>query len=333
MRNALTDIPGLLVGHWTDPVHGTGCTVVLSPQGACAGVDVRGSSPGTRETDLLDPITGVDRVHGIVLSGGSAYGLGAAHGAVRWLAENGYGWHTPAARVPIVPAAIVYDLAFNASAVYPTDADAYSAALSASPTDAGRGNVGAGTGCTVGKLLGFANASRGGLGQASVSLPGGALVAALVVVNAIGDIVDPDAAHIIAGARQPGSLHLADALSTAAARFDEFLFRRPPQRENTTIGVVATNLPLTKAQATKLAQMAQAGITRTTRPAHTMYDGDCLFALGTGALRIPFELSLLGGIAARVVAAAVLDGVRNAAPGFGLPAAPELTPLPLGSRQ
>lgn len=329
MRNSLTDIPGLLVGHWTDDTNGTGCTVVLAPEGACAGVDVRGSSPGTRETDLLDPITGVDRVHAIALSGGSAYGLGAAHGAVRWLAENGYGWPTPAARVPIVPAAIVYDLAYNNSPVYPTEADAYTACLAATDADSSRGNIGAGTGCTVGKLLGFANASRGGLGQASAELPGGVRVAALMVVNAIGDIVDPTRGHIIAGAREPESLHLADAFTTAAARFDQFLFRRPPQRENTTIGVVATNLPLNKVQATKLAQMAQAGVTRTTRPAHTMYDGDCLFALGTGAVDIPFELSLLGAVAAQVVAAAVLDGVRHASAGFGLPAASQLEPLPL----
>jgi L-aminopeptidase/D-esterase-like protein len=329
VRNSLTDIPGILVGHWTDTVNGTGCTVVLTPDGACAGVDVRGSSPGTRETDLLDPVNGVDRVHGIVLSGGSAYGLGAAHGAVRWLAEHGYGWHTPAAHVPIVPAAIVYDLAFNASAVYPTDADAYAACESASGEESGRGNIGAGTGCTVGKLLGFVNASRGGLGQASVTLPGGVVVSALVAVNAIGDIVDPTASHIIAGARDPQGGQLADALTTLSNRFDTFLFRRPPIRQNTTIGVVATNLPLNKAQATKLAQMAQAGITRTTRPAHTMYDGDCLFALGTGSLDAPFELSLLGGIAAEVVSAAVLDGVRNASAGFGLPSASDLIPLNL----
>lgn len=325
----LTDVAGILVGHWTDEINGTGCTVILSPDGACGGVDVRGSSPGTRETDSLDPVVNVDRVHGIVLSGGSAYGLGAAHGAVRWLAENGYGWPTPAARVPIVPAAIVYDLGYNGSAVYPTDANAYTACESASDTDASRGSVGAGTGCTVGKLLGIANASRGGLGQASVTLPGGVVVAALMVVNAIGDIVDPDSAQIIAGARHPQSVQLADALTIATSRFDQFLFRRPPTRENTTIGVVATNLPLTKTQATKLAQMGQAGVTRTTRPAHTMYDGDCLFALGTGALDIPFELSLLGAVAAQVVAAAVLDGVRNANPGFNLPAASSLTPLPL----
>ena len=150
MTNSLTDVPGVLVGHWTDAVNGTGCTVVLTPAGACGGVDVRGSSPGTRETDLLDPTAGVDRVHGIVLSGGSAYGLGAAHGALRWLAERGYGWYTPAARVPIVSSAILYDLGFNGSTVYPTDANAYTACEDASATDASRGNIGAGTGCTVG---------------------------------------------------------------------------------------------------------------------------------------------------------------------------------------
>ncbi len=329
MNNSLADVTGLSVGHWTDTINGTGCTVILSPAGACAGVDVRGSSPGTRETDLLDPVVNVDQVHGIVLSGGSAYGLGAAHGAVRWLADNGYGWHTAMARVPIVPAAIVYDLGFNGSTVYPTDANAYSACENATATDASRGTVGAGTGCTVGKLLGIGNASRGGLGQASVVLPGGVVVAALMVVNAVGDVVDPDAAQIIAGARDPESGQLADALSVATSRFDQFLFRRPPTRENTTIGVVATNVRLTKTQATKLAQMGQSGVTRTTRPAHTVYDGDCLFALGTGSLDIPFELSLLGAVAAHVVAAAVLNGVRSASPRAGLPSAADLKPLPL----
>ena len=340
MNNALTDVDGLLVGHWSDHGHGTGCTVILAPAGACCGVDVRGSAPGTRETALLDPLGRVDRVHGILLSGGSAYGLGAAHGIVCWLAERGHGWPTQAAPVPIVPAAILYDLGIAGSTVYPTQENAYAACEAAVGTDDSRGSVGAGVGCTVGKLLGLGNASRGGLGQAAVALPGGVVVAALVAVNAVGDVVDPTRAELVAGARDPESGRLVDSVSVAAARFDSFFFRPPPKsaepssaadpvQDNTTIGVVATNLTLSKTEATKLAQMAQTGISRATRPAHTLFDGDCLFALGTGALDAPVELSLLGAVAADVVAAAVLDGVRNATPAHGLPAASELTPQPL----
>ena len=344
MNSALTDVDGLLVGHWTERVHGTGCTVILTPDGACCGVDVRGSAPGTRETALLDPVSRVDRVHGILLSGGSAYGLGAAHGVVRWLAERGLGWPTPAAPVPIVPAAILYDLGFAQSTLYPTQEDAYAACDSASATDDSRGSVGAGTGCTVGKLLGAQRSSRGGLGQASAALPGGVVVAALIAVNAVGDVVDPMRAELVAGARDPDSGHLVDSLYEAAALFDSFFFRPPqsrqdgelsssaPVNENTTIGVIATNLALSKSEATNLARMAQTGVSRTTRPAHTLYDGDCLFALATGALNASVELSLLGAVAADVVAAAVLDGVRNADPAHGLPAASELTPRPLSQQ-
>ncbi len=364
MNNALADVPGLLVGHWSDLLHGTGCTVVLAPEGACCGVDVRGSAPGTRETALLNPINRVDQVHGILLSGGSAYGLGAAHGVVCWLAEQGYGWPTPAAPVPIVPAAILYDLGFAGSTVYPTQQDAYAACETATTANGSRGSVGAGVGCTVGKVLGTVNATRGGLGQASVALPGGAVVAAAVAVNAFGDVVDPARAELVAGSRDPESGRLVDSVSVAAARFDSFFFRPPPwmaqppsfqaslrhstggdsaaqsardakpsasypMQENTTIGVIATNLSLNKSEATKLAQMAQTGVSRTTRPAHTLYDGDCLFALATATLDSPFELSLLGAIAADVVTAAVLDGIRNATPAHGLPAAAELTPEPI----
>ena len=346
MNNALSDVPGLLIGHWTDPVHATGCTVILSPDGACCGVDVRGSAPGTREIALLDPVNRVDRIHGLLLSGGSAFGLGAAHGVVRWLAQRGYGWPTPAAPVPIVPAAILYDLGFAGSTVYPTQEDAYAACEAASAADHSRGSIGAGSGCTVGKLLGAQRATRGGLGQAATALPGGVVVAALMAVNAVGDVVDPTRAELVAGARDPDTGQLLDSLGEAAGRFDSFFFRPPPSQdsapppqpshvdeppiqENTTIGVVATNLSLTKPEATKLAQMAQTGVSRTTRPAHTIYDGDCLFAVATGALDAAVELSLLGAVAAEVVAAALLDGVRNASPGHGLPAASELTPQPL----
>ena len=351
MNNALTDVQGILVGHWSAPVHGTGCTVVLTPNGSCCGVDVRGSAPGTRETALLDPVGRVDLVHGVLLSGGSACGLGAAHGVVDWLAQRGYGWPTPAAPVPIVPAAILYDLEFGGSTVYPTQRDAFAACESATAEDEGRGSIGAGVGCTVGKLLGKDCCTRGGLGQASAVLPGGVVVSALMAVNAVGDIVDPMRAELVAGARDPESGGLVDSLSVAVARFDSFFFRSPdknpdqpspslfdadpetsqPVQENTTIGVIATNLSLRKTEVTKLAQMAQAGVSRTTRPAHTLYDGDCLFALATGALDTKVELSLLGAVAAEVVAAAVLDGVLNAAPANGVPAASELRPRKLTS--
>ena len=340
MNSALSDVPGLRVGHWSDRVHGTGCTVVLTPEGACGGVDVRGSAPGTRETALLDPAGRVDQVHAVLLSGGSAFGLGAAHGVVRWLAERGCGWPTPAAPVPIVPAAILYDLGFAGSTTFPTDENAYAACEAASDEDGSRGSVGAGAGCTVGKLLGPTFASRGGLGQASAALPGGVIVAALVAVNAVGDVVDPKRGELVAGARDPGTGQLVDSLSEAVARLDSYLFRPPagrdagaaasePAGDNTTIGVVATNLALSKPEATKLAQMAQTGVSRTTRPAHTLYDGDCIFALSTGALEAAVELSLLGAVAAEVVADAVLDGVLNATPAHGLPAAAGLTPKTL----
>lgn len=346
MNNALNDVRGILVGHWSDPVHGTGCTVVLTPEGSCCGVDVRGSAPGTRETALLDPVNRVDRVHGVLLSGGSAYGLGAAHGVVKWLAGRGFGWYTPAASVPIVPAAILYDLGLGASTAYPTEKDAFSACEAATLEDKSRGSVGAGVGCTVGKLFGFERCTRGGLGQASARLPGGVVVSALVAVNAVGDIVDPLRAQLVAGARDSESGELVDSLSEAAASEDWVFFRPPhpnfspstdspnasgsesprPVQDNTTIGVVATNVSLSKTEATKLAQMGQTGVSRTTRPAHTLYDGDCLFALATGELDSRVELSLLGGVAAEVVAAAVLDGVRSATPAHGVPAASDVTP-------
>jgi len=349
VNNALSDVQGILVGHWSDPDNGTGCTVVLTPEGSCGGVDVRGSAPGTRETALLDPANRVDRVHGVLLSGGSAYGLGAAHGVVEWLAGRGYGWYTPAAPVPIVPAAILYDLGLGGSTVYPTHENAFAACEAATDAEDGRGSVGAGVGCTVGKLLGFERCTRGGLGQASAELPGGVVISALVAVNAIGDIVDPMRAQLVAGARDPESGDLVDSLAATAASLDSFLFRTPrsdsdqspssrggsqasgtqPVQDNTTIGVVATNLSLSKTEVTKLAQMGQTGISRTTRPAHTLYDGDCLFALATGALDTKVELSLVGAIAAEVVAAAVLDGVLKATPAYGVPAASEVTPRPL----
>jgi L-aminopeptidase/D-esterase-like protein len=329
MRNALTDVSGIAVGHWTDLEAGTGCTVILTPQGVTASLDVRGSSPGTRETDLLQPQSNVDRVHAIVLSGGSAFGLAAADGVMRWLDERGYGWQTPAARVPIVPGAILFDLAVGDAGVRPTAENAYAACEAANLQDDQRGNIGVGAGCTVGKLLGLARASRGGLGQASVHLPGGVVVSALIAVNALGDVVDPWSGTIIAGARTDDGDQLADALTVIQSQADRFMFRQPPSEGNTTIGVIATNARLNKIQCQKLAQMGHDGLGRTTRPAHTMYDGDCLFVLATGENDQAIDLSLLGAVASDVVAQAILDAVRAAQPGYGLPAASQLEPIPL----
>lgn len=340
MRHALTDVDGILVGHWSDIEQATGCTVVLSPDGAVGGVDIRGSAPGTRETPLLDPVMRVDRVHGIALSGGSAFGLATADGVARWLHEHGYGWETPVARVPIVPAAILFDLGMNGSTAWPGAAEGYAACQAASTEEHGRGNVGAGVGCSVGKLLGIERACRGGLGQASMALPGGVMIAALMAVNAVGDVVDPVDATIIAGARDLETNQFVDAQRVLQEQFDGYLFRPTPSRpgqaggsgemQNTTIGVVATNASLTKAETTKLAQMAHDGLARTLRPAHTAYDGDCIFSLATGKMEQAVELSLLGALASEVVAAAVLDGVRNAEWGYGFPAARDLVPRMLG---
>ncbi|MEP7198613.1 MAG: P1 family peptidase, partial [Chloroflexota bacterium] len=268
MFNSITDIPGLNVGHWTNLDAATGCTVVLCPQGAVAGVDVRGGAPGTRETDLLDPTCTVEQVHAIVLSGGSAFGLAAADGVMRWLEERGIGYDVGVAKVPIVPAAILFDLGIGSARVRPTAADGYAACEAATAVAVAQGNVGAGTGATVGKMRGMKQAMKGGLGCASRQIEGEVIVAALVVVNAVGDVVDPRAGQIIAGARNADSNGfvnedtIRDAVSSIAPL------------TNTTLAVVATNAAITKSGATKIAQMAHDGLARAIRPAHTAMDGD-----------------------------------------------------------
>lgn len=326
---AIVDVEGLLVGHWSDHEHGTGTTVVLAPDGAVAGVDVRGSAPGTRETDLLNPINRVDRVHAIVFSGGSAFGLAAADGAVRWLSERGHGWYTPGGKVPIVPAAILYDLGFAGSSRTPGAAEGYLACESASRDERRRGTIGSGVGCTVGKMLGIERACRGGLGQAALHLPGGVVVAALAAVNAVGDIVDPLHSQIVAGARDESGTRFANALECLGEDPDNYLFRPPAPGQNTTLGLVATNARLTKPDGAKLAMMAQDGLARTIWPAHTMFDGDTVFSLATGAVESELDVSLLGSFGALVLARAVLDGVAHAHSGWGFPAGGEIVPLPL----
>lgn len=317
----LTAIAGLKVGHHTLPERPTGCTVVLAEAGASAAVDVSGSAPGTRETALLDPTNTVQQAHAIVLSGGSAFGLAAAEGVMRYLEELGIGYPTLAARVPIVPAAILYDLGVGGdAAIRPTADCGYRAARAASDAPVAEGSVGAGAGATVGKLGGPGRAMKGGIGTALVELPGGIQVAALMAVNAVGDIVDPATGAIVAGVRTADGLGFADARA---------LLRGGGAAgggggENTTIGVVATNAALDKAQLALIARMAHDGLARAVQPAHTPADGDAIFALATGAADREANLLQLGAAAADATADAIVRGVRAAA---GLPGYPSVRDL------
>lgn len=308
MMNSLTDVPGIRVGHATNLEAATGCTVVLCPDGTVGGVDQRGGAPGTRETDLLRPMHMVQNVNAILLAGGSAYGLAAADGVMRYLEEKGFGFKAQSGVVvPIVPSAILFDLAVGRSDIRPDAAMGYAACQAASSDTVEQGTVGAGTGCRVGSGMGNEFATKGGIGTASVDLGDGLIVAALIAVNAVGDIVD-ESGKIIAGMRQPpdgksfvGSLNMMRAMSRMVDT---------PNAANTVIGVVATNAKLTKEQVNKVAQMAQDGIAQAIRPAHTMFDGDTLFALATG--EIPANVNAIGAFAAETVAAAIRSAVQNA---------------------
>jgi L-aminopeptidase/D-esterase-like protein len=305
LKNAVTDVRGIEVGHAQDDQALTGCTVILCRKGAVAGVDVRGGAPGTRETDLLNPINLVEKVHAIVLAGGSAFGLDAATGVMRYLEENKIGFNTGAAKVPIVPSAILYDLNIGRADVRPDSAMGYRAAASASSAAPTEGNFGAGTGASVGKILGVKRAMKAGIGTASISL-NGTIIGALVAVNPFGDVIDPTNGKLIAGVRSGTTLQKLKKMQT-----------RVTPASNTVIGVIATNAKLTKAQATKVAQMAQDGIARTIRPAHTMFDGDTIFTLATGEKKA--DVSTVGAYAAEVMAEAILRAVKMAASAGGLP--------------
>ncbi len=328
-NHAITDVPGIEVGHTQDDEALTGVTVVLCRRGAVGGVDVRGSAPGTRETDLLDPVNLVEKVHAITLAGGSAFGLEAASGVARWLEERGIGFETGAARVPIVPAAILYDLNVGRPDVRPDAAMGYRAASAAGDGPVAEGNVGAGSGASVGKIFGAAGAMKAGLGTASIEVGGGVVVGALVAVNAFGDVVDPESGEILAGARPAkiGALNLggegrfADTMKVMKS-FAGRQILRFAMGKNTVIGVVAANVKFTKPEATKMAQMAQDGMARTIRPAHTMLDGDAVFALATGGKRA--DVSTVGAYAAEALAQAIIRAVKMARPAGGLPAATEI---------
>jgi L-aminopeptidase/D-esterase-like protein len=318
-NDAITDVPGLAVGHFTHAGRATGCSVALCPQGAVAGVDVRGGAPGTRETDLLRPENIVDRVHAILLTGGSAFGLDAAGGVMRWLEERGHGYPVGAVRVPIVPAAVIFDLWHGDPLVRPDAHAGHAACDAASQQPPAQGSVGAGAGATVGKLFGIERAMAGGIGTASMRVAG-ITVGALVVVNATGDVIDPSDGQIVAGARSsPSSMHVID--STAALLRGELPERLRPGGA-TTIGVIATDAALDKAQCTKLAAMAHDGLARCVLPAHTPFDGDTLFALSLGGgAAAPASLALLGTLAAEVTARAILHAVQHAVGRPGCPAA------------
>jgi len=319
----ITDVPGVLAGHFTDEQGWTGCTVVLTPDGAVGGVDVRGSAPGTRETDLLRPENLVEKVQAVVLTGGSAFGLATACGVMEWLSERGYGFDAGGVRVPIVPAAVLFDLGFGPPA-RPGPEAGYQACQAATAGAFPRGNVGAGTGATVGKVLGPGQAMKSGLGTASARL-GAAVVGAVVAVNALGDVVEPDSGRILAGARLPGSGAMANTLAVlTGGGAPGGAYPAPAAGQNTTIAVVATNAALTKAQARKVAQMAHDGLARTIRPVHTMWDGDTVFALSTGS--VAMDVSVLGTLAAEVLARAVLDAVMSTRGALGIPSWHDIQP-------
>lgn len=319
--SGLTAVTGLKVGHFSLTERPTGCTVVLAEAGAVAGVDVRGSAPGTRETDLLNPVNLVHKVNAVVLSGGSAFGLDAATGVMRYLDERGIGYETSAGRVPIVPAAILFDLGVGNARIRPTADCGYRAAAAANTGAVEEGSVGAGAGATVGKMAGAARAMKGGLGSAAISLPGGLVVAALVAVNAVGDVVDPSTGKVLAGVRTADGKGFADLRQLLRAGDVTSPLKRG---ENTTIGVVATNARLTKAEATKMAQMAHDGVARAIYPAHTPYDGDTLFALSTGTLEKAPDLLVVGALAADAVSEAIVRAIRAAKGIDGYPAARDL---------
>ncbi len=323
----LADVAGLHVGHFCDPRRPTGCSVVLALDGAVAGVDVRGAAPGTRETDLLSPLNTVEKVHAVALCGGSAFGLDAAGGVMQWLEARGIGVAVGAVRVPIVPAAVLFDLWIGDPTVRPDRAAGAAAcddALARSGSrDLAEGNIGAGSGASVGKLFGPSRAMRGGLGQASMVL-NGTTIAALVVVNAVGDIRDPRDGRLVAGARSQDGSQLLDAMHALQVASEP---AAPPAIGSaTTLAVVATDAVLTKAQAGKLAQMAHDGLARAINPVHTPSDGDTIFALATGRVGTAvdaFTLGVIGAMAADLTARAVLRGI-DAATTLDQPGLPHL---------
>jgi L-aminopeptidase/D-esterase-like protein len=315
-NNSITDIPGIQVGHSHDEEALTGCTVVLCEAGAVSGVDQRGGAPGTRETDALRPKHLVEQIHAILLAGGSAFGLDAATGVMRYLENRHLGFNTGVAIVPVVPAAIIFDLAIGKADIRPDAEMGFQACLNASSSPPQEGCAGAGMGATVGKILGMDQAVKSGIGSACLDLGEGLLIGALIVVNSLGDVVDPDTGQILAGAREPGSNRYIGTLNVLKSLGSSLRFSG---KQNTVIGVIATNAQMNKEQTTKLAEMGQDGIARTIRPAHSMMDGDTLFTLATGQIKVDFNI--VSAFAAEVVSQAILRAVKASCAAGGLPSA------------
>jgi len=307
LRNSITDVPGIEVGHAQNKKALTGCTVILCRKGAVAGVDVRGGAPGTRETDLLNPGNMVQKVHAILLAGGSAFGLDAASGVMRYLEENQVGFQTREARVPIVPSAILYDLDLGDSKIRPDAKMGYRACVNASSDETTEGVIGAGTGASVGKMFGHGHAMKSGIGGASIQLGRGIVVGAIAAVNALGDVYDPNTGDFVAGIRT----------KQKTLEWMRLASRVPVLRRNTVIGAVAVNANFTKAEMMRIAQMAHDGMARAIRPVHTQYDGDAIFALATGGKRA--DLSTVGAFAAEAFATAIIRAVRASVSAGGLP--------------
>ncbi len=318
----ITSVPGIKVGHYTDLQNATGCTVVLCEDGAVGGVDVRGSAPGTRETDLLSPTAMVDRVHAVLLSGGSAFGLAAATGVVDYLEEKGVGIEFGNATIPIVPAAILFDLGLITHAVRPDARAGRLACEAAHSGEIAEGSIGAGTGATVAKLLGRDRCIKGGIGTASVDLGNSVTVGAIVAVNAVGGVVDPETSQIVAGPLSDDGATMLDSM--ALITDPSYEDSRTPLGENTTIGVVATNATLTKSQANKLAQVAHDGLAMAVRPAHLMSDGDTMFALSTRQYEGPVNMNRLCAASAMTVSRAIVRAIQKATGLGGVKAASEL---------
>ncbi len=328
-HHTITDVPGLSVGHAQNEDALTGCTVILCPPGTVGGVDQRGGAPGTRETDLLRPMHLVNEINAILLTGGSAFGLDAAAGVMQFLVEKGIGYNTGVAKVPIVPAAVLYDLDMGQSSIRPDKEMGYQACINATSPNVIQGNVGAGTGAKVGNLFGIRSAMKSGIGTASIEIQPGLFVGALFAVNAFGDVLDHQTGKIIAGTRSQQiagikvgtESYFADTLETMRTWIGSGILKFMSM-QNTVIGVVATNAKCNKEEINKIAQMAQDGIAKTIRPAHTMLDGDTIFSLATNKKRA--DINLVGAFAASVTALAINNAVRSAKSAGGLPVASDV---------
>ncbi len=308
----ITDIEGIKVGHAQDVDAATGCTVVIGEQGLTAGVDVRGGAPGTRETDLLDPVNLVEQIHAVLLSGGSSFGLDAASGVMQFMEEKGIGFDAFVTKIPIVCGAVLFDLTIGDHRVRPDKEMGYLACLNANDLECAEGSVGAGTGATVGKILGMERCMKSGLGTYCLQT-GDLKIGAIVAVNCLGDVIDPKNGKTLAGVLDENQ---EGCLSTEEIMIQQFAGRKMAFGGNTTIGIIVTNARLTKSAANKVASMAHNGYGRTMRPAHSMFDGDTIFAVATG--KVDTDVSVAGLLAARTMEQAVIKAVKKATPLCGL---------------